>query len=87
MQGFVLFGKLETGVICEKDEFVIEPLGLKTKIRAIALNKEKVDKIYAGQTAELLLTLDKSSKEEIMPTLMSTHNVTGMCNKFAGGAQ
>lgn len=31
--------------------------------------------------------LARGSKEEIMPTLMSTHNVTGMCNKFAGGAQ
>lgn len=29
--------------------------------------------------------LARGSKEEIMPTLMSTHNVTGMCSKFLGG--
>ncbi|MCQ2816269.1 MAG: GTP-binding protein [archaeon] len=67
LQGFVLFGKLETGVITDKDEIQISPIGLKTKIRSMAVNKEKVDTIYAGQTAEILLSLDKSSKEEILP--------------------
>lgn len=29
--------------------------------------------------------LARGTKDEIMPTLMSTHNVTGMCDKFQGG--
>lgn len=65
MQGFVLFGKLETGVINIKDEYEIRPLGIKTKIRSMVINQSKVDQIIAGQTAEILISLDKNSKEEI----------------------
>lgn len=64
-QGIVLFGKLESGVVSEKTEYEIYPTGIKTKIRTMAVNKEKVFDVVAGQTAELLLTLDKNSTEEI----------------------
>lgn len=31
--------------------------------------------------------LARGTKDEIMPVLMSTHNVTGMCDKFQGGSK
>ena len=64
-QGYVVFGKLECGVIDTKTEYEIQPTGLKVKIRSIAVNKEKVNYVSTGQTAELLLNLDKNSNEEI----------------------
>lgn len=66
LQGKVLFGKLECGVITEKAEYEIVPLGLRTKVRSMAVDKIKTDKVIAGQTAEVLLTLDKNSPEEIV---------------------
>ena len=65
LQGFTIFGRVESGVVTEKVEYEIRPNGLKTKIRSISVNQQKVDFVSAGQTAELLLTLDKNSTEEI----------------------
>lgn len=65
LQGFVIFGKVECGVVTTNTEYEIRPNGIKTKIRALSSSKQKVDYVSAGQTAELLLTLDKNSNEEI----------------------
>ena len=63
-QGIHIFGKLETGIICMNSEYLILPLGKKEKIKTITLNKKKVEFITPGQQAELLLGVNKSSKEE-----------------------
>ena len=64
MNGIFLFGKLECGILFEKTEYIILPNGIKTKIKTMNVNKEKVDFISSGQQAEILLTLDKNSNEE-----------------------
>ena len=63
-QGINLYGKLETGIICVKSEYIILPSGKKETIKTIALNKKKVDFITPGQQAELLFSINKNAKEE-----------------------
>ena len=64
MNGISLFGKLECGILFEKTEYTILPNGIKTKIKTMNVNKEKVDFVKSGQQAEILLTLDKNTNEE-----------------------
>ena len=63
-QGINLYGKLETGIISVKSEYIILPSGKKETIKTIALNKKKVDFITPGQQAELLFSINKNAKEE-----------------------
>ena len=63
-QGINLYGKLETGIISVKSEYIILPSGKKETIKTIALNKKKVDFITPGQQAELLFSINKNVKEE-----------------------
>lgn len=65
LQGVGIFGKLESGIIFEDEEYLILPSNLKTKIRSIAVDNVKVNYIKAGQNAELLLTLDKTLIDDV----------------------
>jgi elongation factor 1 alpha-like protein len=67
LQGFSVFGKLETGVINEEKEYIIMPNSYKVKLRAISLEKVNVrtSNMLAGQSGELLLIVDKSHIDEI----------------------
>ena len=64
-QGLIIYGKLITGVLAERTEYLILPNNIKIKIKTMSVNKEKVDSVIAGQHADLLLNLDKNSNEEI----------------------
>ncbi len=65
-QGLNLFGKLDSGVIFKNKEYIILPSLNKQKVKAIAVNKEKVDYIIPGQQAEILLNVGKNEKEEFV---------------------
>jgi len=67
LQGVGIFGKLETGAIFEDQEYLIEPVNIKTKIRSIAVDNIKTSSIKAGQSGELLLNLDKTMIDDIRP--------------------
>lgn len=66
LQGLNLYGKLDSGIISTNKEYIILPFGKKEKIKTIAVNKTKVDFITPGQHAELLLNVNKNSKEETL---------------------
>ena len=65
-QGLNLYGKLESGIISINTEYIILPSGNKEKIKSITLNKKNVQYIIPGQQAELILNVNKSSKEELL---------------------
>ncbi len=65
LQGIGAFGKLQSGVIYEDSEYLILPLGVKTKIRSLTVDNQKNSFIKAGQSGELLLNLEKQVSEEI----------------------
>jgi elongation factor 1 alpha-like protein len=65
LQGIGVFGKLQSGVIYEDSEYLILPLGIKTKIRSLTVDNQKNSLIKAGQSGELLLNIDKQVSEEI----------------------
>jgi elongation factor 1 alpha-like protein len=60
LQGFGIFGKVESGVVEVDHEYLITPLNIKVKIRAIGCDLGKVNLLKAGTTGELLLLNDKS---------------------------
>ena len=66
LQGLNLYGKLDSGIISTNKEYIILPFGKKEKIKTIAVNKTKVNFITPGQHAELLLNVNKNSKEETL---------------------
>ncbi len=74
LQGIGIFGKLETGVVYEGEEYIIQPAGIRSKIRSLAVDSEKCGVVMAGQSAELLLNVDKTVAEEIRPG-----NIMCMC--------
>ena len=65
-QGLNLYGKLESGIISINTEYIILPSGNKEKIKSITLNKKNVQYIIPGQQAELILNVNKNSKEELL---------------------
>ena len=65
-QGLNLYGKLESGIITINTEYIILPSGNKEKIKSITLNKKNVQYIIPGQQAELILNVNKNSKEELL---------------------
>ena len=65
-QGLNLHGKLEAGIIIVDKEYVVMPGGKKEKVKAIAVNKKSVNFVTPGQLAEVLLNINKNSKEELI---------------------
>ena len=65
-QGLNLYGKLESGIISINTEYIILPSGNKEKIKSITLNKKNVQYIIPVQQAELILNVNKNSKEELL---------------------
>jgi elongation factor 1 alpha-like protein len=65
-QGLNLHGKLEAGIIIVDKEYVVMPCGKKEKVKAIAVNKKSVNFVTPGQLAEVLLNVNKNSKEELI---------------------
>jgi len=65
-QGLNLHGKLEAGIIIVDKEYVLMPCGKKEKVKAIAVNKKSVNFVTPGQLAEVLLNVNKNSKEELI---------------------
>ena len=65
-QGLNLHGKLEAGIIIVDKEYVVMPYGKKEKVKAIAVNKKSVNFVTPGQLAEVLLNVNKNSKEELI---------------------
>ena len=55
LNGFVLTGKVEGGVIQEGENYGIQPINQVVKIRSIKSREEKKSEIYAGDSAEILL--------------------------------
>lgn len=84
MQGYTIFGKLESGIMNEKTEYTVMPNKLKVKIKSININGEKSDIVMAGQTAEILLNMDKGTTEEINPgdVLCSSEYIVPVLKKF-----
>jgi len=60
LQGFGIFGKVESGIVENDLEYLITPLNIKVKIRAIGCDTGKVNLLKAGVTGELLLFNDKN---------------------------
>ena len=65
-QGLNLQGKLEAGIIIVDKEYIVMPSGKKEKVKAIAVNKKSVNYVTPGQLAEVLLNVNKNSKEELI---------------------
>jgi elongation factor 1 alpha-like protein len=65
LQGIGIFGKLETGVIFDSEEYIILPAGIKIKIRSLTVDNVRSNCIKAGQNGEILLNVEKSVAEEI----------------------
>ena len=63
-QGVNIFGKLESGIIDLKSEYMIMPIGNKYKLKNINVNKKNVDFVSPGLQAELKLNISKNAKEE-----------------------
>lgn len=75
LQGFSIFGKLETGVIFEEKEYIVMPLNSKVKVRGkfeksylvLSINNNRQNVMVAGQSGELILVMEKNLMEEIKP--------------------
>ena len=66
VKGINLYGKLDSGIIIKNKEYMIFPSLKKEKIKAMAVNKIKVDYITPGQQAEIILGVKKNEKEEFV---------------------
>ena len=65
-QGLNLYGKFESGIISINTEYIILPSRNKERIKSITLNKKSIQYIMPGQHAELILNVNKNSKEELL---------------------
>ena len=66
LKGLNLYGKLDSGIITTNNDYIILPSGNKEKIKTIAINGNKVNFIKPGQQAEILLNVNKNTKEEFI---------------------
>lgn len=78
-----LFGKLESGIIIENQEYLIMPLGYKEKIKSIEINKKSVKFMIPGQQGEIHISSNKSSKQDLLAqgNVLSSVNYPVPCIK------